>query len=409
MFKKLLSRLVGRHYRKFQKSCRPIIARINALEAEMQSWPEEKVKAQTELFKQRHRQGETLDQLLPEALATVKNAARRLVGTQREVCGHMRTWDMVPFDVQLLGGIALHRGYISEMATGEGKTLVATLPLYLNALTGKNCQLVTVNDYLARRDSEWMGHLFNYLGLTVGCLQNDMRLRDRQAAYRADITYGTASEFGFDYLRDNGMALRVEDQVQNGHYFCIVDEVDSVLIDEARTPLIISGEAEADDSGALYMQLRSSVQRLYDLQTRLCVQLLEQARPLLKAGEKPAVLEQGLEKLYQLKLANPKNRALLHILEEGRICRAFNKFETQLSAEYNRKRAYDLKEALYFTIEERAQQADFAPARFDTDRKGRQDDHQSRENRQDCSGHRLKPEGRRGADPFGLFLSNVSV
>jgi preprotein translocase subunit SecA len=231
MFKKLFSRLIGRHYRKFQKDCKPIIARINALEAEMQGWPEEKIKAQTDAFRQRHQQGETLDRLLPEAFATVKNAARRLVGTQREVCGHLQTWDMIPFDVQLLGGIALHRGYIAEMATGEGKTLVATLPLYLNALTGKNCQLVTVNDYLARRDSEWMGHLLNYLGLTVGCIQNDMRLRDRQAAYRADITYGTASEFGFDYLRDN-MAQSMEQRVQRRFNYAIIDEVDSILIDE---------------------------------------------------------------------------------------------------------------------------------------------------------------------------------
>ena len=358
MFKNFLKHFVGRHYRKFQKSCEPIVKKINALEQEMQSWPEEKVKAQTEVFRERLQNGEKLDDLLPEAFATVKNAARRLCGTTAEVCGHEATWDMIHYDVQLLGGIALHRGYIAEMATGEGKTLVATLPLYLNALSGKNCQLVTVNDYLARRDSTWMGHLFTYLGLTVGCIQHDMGFEERYEAYRRDITYGTASEFGFDYLRDNGMALRAEEQVQKDHYFCIVDEVDSVLIDEARTPLIISGEAENDDSGALFIQLRAGIQRLYQLQTRLCAQLTDEAKPLLAEGLKAEEFEKGLEKLYQVKMANPKNPVLLHLLEEGRICRAYNKFETQLSAEYNRQRAYDLKEELYYTVEEKFQQAD---------------------------------------------------
>lgn len=324
----------------------------------MQSWSEEKIKAQTALLRQRYQQGESLDALLPEAFATIKNVARRLVGTSVTVCGHSITWDMIHYDVQLIGGIALHRGYIAEMATGEGKTLVATLPLYLNALTGKNCQLVTVNDYLARRDSEWMGYLFSYLGLTVGCIQNGMNSQERQNAYAADITYGTASEFGFDYLRDNGMALRSEDQVQRDHYFCIVDEVDSVLIDEARTPLIISGESDGEDFIDLFVQLQPKVQHLYQLQSRLCSELMDQVKPMIAEGVRSDVFEQGLEKLYQLKLANPKNSELLHILEEGRICRAYNKFETQLSAEYNRQRAYDLKEVLYYAIEEKFQQTD---------------------------------------------------
>ena len=193
MFKNFLKHFVGRHYRKFQKSCEPIVKKINALEQEMQSWPEEKVKAQTEVFRERLRNGEKLDDLLPEAFATVKNAARRLCGTTADVCGHEATWDMIHYDVQLLGGIALHRGYIAEMATGEGKTLVATLPLYLNALSGKNCQLVTVNDYLARRDSTWMGHLFSYLGLTVGCIQHDMGFEERHEAYRRGITFASSS------------------------------------------------------------------------------------------------------------------------------------------------------------------------------------------------------------------------
>lgn len=358
MFKNLFKSLIGRHYRKFQRECQPLIKKINEIEAKLQALTDEQLKQQTESFKVRYNQGETLDSLLPEAFATVKNAARRLVGTQAEVCGHMLTWDMIHYDVQLLGGIALHRGYIAEMATGEGKTLVATLPLYLNSLTGKNCQLVTVNDYLARRDSTWMGHLFNFLGVSVGCIQHDMDSKERQEAYSKDITYGTASEFGFDYLRDNGMAFRAEDQVQRDHYFCIVDEVDSILIDEARTPLIISGIEENDNSGALFVQLRAGVQRLYQLQNRLCADLMEQAKTHLGEESKGEELEKGLEMLYQIKLANPKNRLLLHTLEEGRIRRAYDKFETQMSADFNRQRAYDLKEQLYYTIDEKAQQAD---------------------------------------------------
>ena len=175
----------------------------------------------------------------------VKNAARRLTERQHTftVCDQPMTWNMVHFDVQLVGGIVLHRGRIAEMATGEGKTLVATLPLYLNALTGKGAHLVTVNDYLARRDAEWMGELYRFLGLTCGCIQHDQPPDVRREQYAMDITYGTNAEFGFDYLRDNGMATTREQQVQRGYNYAIVDEVDSILIDEARTPLIISGPA----------------------------------------------------------------------------------------------------------------------------------------------------------------------
>src|SRR5690606_36138222 len=182
-----------------------------------------------------------LDEILPEAFAVVKNAARRLCGREWIVCDHPVKWEMVHFDVQLIGGIGLHRGMISEMATGEGKTLVATLPVFLNALTGLGVHVITVNDYLARRDSEWMGYLFEYLGLSVGCIQNDMRGELRKEQYEKDITYGTASEFGFDYLRDNGMAQDAKQQVQRNHYYALIDKVDSVLVDEPRTPLIISG------------------------------------------------------------------------------------------------------------------------------------------------------------------------
>ncbi|MBQ4107100.1 MAG: preprotein translocase subunit SecA, partial [Lentisphaeria bacterium] len=235
----ILKRIFGTQSQRELRRMRPLIVRINELEESYQSLSEEEIRGKTAEFKARLAAGETLDDLLCEAFAVVKNVCRRLVGQEVEVCGVKLVWNMIPFDVQLMGGIALHRGNIAEMATGEGKTLVATMPLYLNALTGRNCQLVTVNDYLARRDSEWMGYIYRYLGLTVGCLQNQMRPRERREEYACDITYGTNSEFGFDYLRDMGMATEAEQLVQRDHYFAIIDEVDSILIDEARTPLII--------------------------------------------------------------------------------------------------------------------------------------------------------------------------
>jgi preprotein translocase subunit SecA len=178
----------------------------------------------------RERRAKYLEQILPDAYAVVKNGARRMCGSQISVCDHTLSWEMVHFDVQLIGGIALHRGMIAEMQTGEGKTLVATLPVYLNALTGLGVHIVTVNDYLARRDSEWMGSLYKFLGLTVGCIQNQMHPQDRREQYLCDITYGTNSEFGFDYLRDNGMATAADEQVQRAHYLAVIDEVDSILI-----------------------------------------------------------------------------------------------------------------------------------------------------------------------------------
>src|SRR5208283_2874650 len=194
---------------------------------------------------------------------------------------HPIKWEMIPFDVQLIGGIGLHRGFIAEMATGEGKTLVATMPVYLNALAGHGAHLVTVNDYLAARDSEWMGALYKFLGLTVGCILNDQPPRVRRDQYLCDITYGTNSEFGFDYLRDNGMAMRREAQVQRGHYFAIVDEVDSILIDEARTPLIISGPSVLAIENK-YDQFKGAVESLVRAQEKLCARYLAEAQDLIK-------------------------------------------------------------------------------------------------------------------------------
>lgn len=351
---KILKRFSGRHYRRFLRTCSPIVKKINAWEVSYQKLSDEELAAKTEEFRKRYQAGESLDSLLPEAFAAVKNAARRLCGKTVEVCGQPQTWDMVHYDVQLIGGIALHSKKIAEMATGEGKTLVATLPLYLNALTGKNCQLVTVNDYLARRDSELMGNIYHFLGLTVGCIQNAMNSEQRRAAYACDITYGTASEFGFDYLRDNGLAMSENDQVQRDHYFCIVDEIDSVLIDEARTPLIISGPAE-EERPAPYHELKPLVEKLVHLQNLLCNRLVSEAKKLL---DEDLHSEEGLKKLYQVYLGNPRHKQLMKLLEEGALPKVFEKFVTEMSGELRREDRYAWKEELYFTIDERQNNAD---------------------------------------------------
>jgi preprotein translocase subunit SecA len=227
---------------------------------------------------------EILDEILPEAFATVREACRRLIGTTVKVTLHDLEWNMIPYDVQLMGGIELHLGKIAEMATGEGKTLVATLPLYLNSLPGKGAHLITVNSYLARRDSEWMGHVYKYLGLTVGCIDDtDPGTQERKNAYFNDITYGTNNEFGFDYLRDN-MVVENNQRVQRGHVYAIVDEVDSVLIDEARTPLIISGPV-GNESDAEYAMHNAGVSRLVKRQSDLSNVLVADGERALEAGD----------------------------------------------------------------------------------------------------------------------------
>ena len=234
-------------------------------------------------FRERLAKGESLDQLLPEAFAVVKNCCRRFTEEKRRirVRGQEILWEMIPFDVQLIGGMVLHSGRIAEMATGEGKTLVATLPTYLNALSGKGVHIVTVNDYLAARDADWMGEVYRELGLTVGCLQHGQTQAERRAQYACDITYGTSSEFGFDYLRDNGMATTPEDQVQRGHFYSIIDEVDSILIDEARTPLIISGPVTV--STHQFDKYKSIIEGLVRKQNTLCTDWANQAKE--KNGE----------------------------------------------------------------------------------------------------------------------------
>src|SRR6202034_3949060 len=244
----IIRKIVGSQNERQVKKMRPLVSKINEIEASLQSLPDEDLRQKTAAWKAEVSQitddaelAARLNEILPEAYAVVKNTCRRLCGQDIIVREHPLKWEMIPFDVQLIGGTALQRGQITEMATGEGKTLVATMPVFLNALSGRGVHVVTVNDYLAARDSEWMGAIYKFLNLTVGCIQHGQNSEQRRAQYACDITYGTNAEYGFDYLRDNGMAVRKEDQVQRGHFFAIVDEVDSILIDEARTPLIISG------------------------------------------------------------------------------------------------------------------------------------------------------------------------
>ncbi|ACB74961.1 preprotein translocase subunit SecA [Opitutus terrae] len=358
----LIKRFSGRHYRKFLESCRPIVARINELETSYQSLSDEQLRAKTDDFRARLAAATdkraALEQVLPEAFATVKNAARRLLGRTIVVCEHELVWDMVHFDVQLIGGIALHQGKIAEMATGEGKTLVATLPLYLNALVGRNSQLVTVNDYLARRDSEWMGYIYNFLGITVGCIQQQMPPDLRREMYNRDITYGTASEFGFDYLRDNGMATRKEDQVQRDHWYCIVDEIDSILVDEARTPLIISGPAPIEREQP-FTRLLPPVNDLVNAQVRLCNKIVTEARELLeKADAKPEQKQLAARKLLQVKMGHPKNKQLLRVMETPEWRKLLDKVETEMNSDLNKEELYRIKEELFFVIDERQHQAD---------------------------------------------------
>ncbi|MBC7980722.1 MAG: preprotein translocase subunit SecA [Armatimonadetes bacterium] len=293
-----------------------------------------------------------LEQILPDAYAVVKNGARRMCGTTIQVSDHPIDWEMVHFDVQLVGGIALHRGMIAEMQTGEGKTLVATLPVYLNALTGLGVHVITVNDYLAKRDSDWMGSLFRFLGLTVGCIQNQMAPWDRRTEYACDITYGTNAEFGFDYLRDNGMASTKDEQVQHGHYFAIIDEVDSILIDEARTPLIISGPTSL--STHQFDKYRPLVDQLVKRQTELCNDFAAEAKKLADAGD----LDAAGRLLFKIKLGQPRNRMLMRFMEEPENRRLMEKTELSFYQDAQKKDLFEIKEELYFVIDEKGNDSD---------------------------------------------------
>jgi preprotein translocase subunit SecA len=400
MIKTLMTAVFGTRFDRERRRIQPVVDAIHEEEERLKDLSEDQLKAQTARFRerlaertgalkaeldevreakhgcadpeereqleQRFHELETaykkelaagLDELLPEAFATVREACRRLMGTTVSVTGHDLVWDMVPYDVQLIGGVVLHQGRIAEMATGEGKTLVATLPLYLNALTGRGAHLVTVNNYLARRDSQWMGHVFKYLGLTVACLDDtEPSSPDRRAAYLADITYGTNNEFGFDYLRDN-MVFSLEQRVQREHAFAIIDEVDSILIDEARTPLIISGPVgnEADDK---YASFNRQVAEMVRKQTGVVNTLLAEAERLL---EDEKTRQEAALKLYQAQLGMPKNKRLLKMLNETGIKQLVQRMELDAIADrklpIRQQRMRDLEDTLYFVLDEKGHSA----------------------------------------------------
>lgn len=397
----LLSGVFGTRHDRERKRVQPIVDEINEHYARLQTISEEELRAQTAKFrlrigevtselearitdlKERKRQAaepaareeidnelsgvdgrggveaelrtataEVLEEILPEAFATVREAARRLLATKVMVTGQEMDWNMVPYDVQLMGGIQLHQGRIAEMATGEGKTLVATLPLYLNALPAKGAHLITVNSYLARRDSEWMGHVYKYLGLTVGCIDDtEPGTMQRRAAYECDITYGTNNEFGFDYLRDN-MVQSLEHRVQRNHVYAIVDEVDSVLIDEARTPLIISGPV-GNESDAEYAQHNAAVARLVRRQTDMVNALVAQGEKAFEAGEND---DAGLL-LYKAQLGGPKNKRLLKLMQETGGKQLVQKMELQHIADRrlpaSKQQYRDIENDLLYVLDEK--------------------------------------------------------
>jgi preprotein translocase subunit SecA len=351
----------------------PVVAQINELEAGLQKLSDDELRAKTATWKAELAQiqdneelARKLEEILPEAFAVVKNACRRLCGQEIIVREHPLKWEMIPFDVQLIGGYALHTGRISEMATGEGKTLVATLPVYLNALSGRGVHVVTVNDYLAARDSEWMGAIYRYLGLTVGVILHDQPPKIRREQYHCDITYGTNSEFGFDYLRDNGMALRKEEQVQRGHYFAIVDEVDSILIDEARTPLIISGPS-MHTFDEQYAQWKPLVENLVRAQEQLCNRYLREADDLLKKlrptdgsnVQNADELEREIGLLlFRVKTGQPKSEGLMKMLENPENAGLMNRAELELHKDQKKVDLYREKEELIFAMDEKSHDAD---------------------------------------------------
>ncbi|MFN3920969.1 MAG: preprotein translocase subunit SecA, partial [Caldimicrobium sp.] len=295
MITQLITKIVGTKNERELKKLRPIVERINSLEGQIQKLSDSELSRKTFEFKERLAKGEGLDSLLPEAFAVVRETSRRVLGLRH-------------FDVQLMGGIVLHQGKIAEMKTGEGKTLVATLPAYLNALTGRGVHIVTVNDYLAKRDAEWMGPIYRFLNLNVAYLLNGMEDHERKRAYQADILYGTNSEFGFDYLRDN-MKYSIEDMVQRDHYYAIIDEVDSILIDEARTPLIISGPSE--ESTDLYYYIDEIVRKLKK-DIHFTVDEKSKSAHLTEEGISECERLLGISNLY-----NPKYVRLVHHIHQS--------------------------------------------------------------------------------------------
>ena len=390
MFKSAIKTLLGNQHKREAKRLQPLVDEINEVAEGLAALSDEQLRAKTEEFKQRVeaaaadlkaeiaelreqkrssqdgsdrellslQMGEleselletvedTLAEILPEAFAVVKDTCRRLIGKEIVVTGQKMSWDMIPYDVQIIGAIALHRGKVEEMATGEGKTLVATMPLYLNALAGRGTHLITVNTYLAQRDAEWMGTIFGFLGVTVDVIDlYDPGSPERQAAYGADITYGTNNEFGFDYLRDN-MVHQIEQRVQRDHAYAIIDEVDSILIDEARTPLIISGPVGSDTSTP-FKQYNALVSSLYKKQMRVANEMVSEAEKHLEAEDEQ--FEAG-EKLLAVKRGAPKHRKFMKMMaDDPSLQTLVNKVEGDYMRE---KRLHEVDEMLYFAMDEK--------------------------------------------------------
>ena len=362
MFNWILKTIVGSKNQRELRRIQPLIDQINEFEQRLGELSDDALRGKTAAWKEElsaitdsNALEARLQEILPEAFAVVKQGARRLSDRKHTftVCDQPTTWEMVHFDVQLIGGVVLHRGRIAEMATGEGKTLVATAPVYLNALSGRGVHVVTVNDYLARRDAEWMGQLYAFLGLTIGIIQHDQPPDLRRAQYQCDITYGTNSEFGFDYLRDNGMATSRDQQVQRSHFYAIVDEVDSILVDEARTPLIISGPATI--STHQYDRFKPLVEQLVRKQTMLCNRLSTESKELHDGGKR----DEAGRILFKLKLGQPRNKGLSRMMEDPELRKLVDKAELEFYKDTDGKAALvELKEELFFTIEERQHDAD---------------------------------------------------
>ena len=349
------SRLIHRY--------KQIVHTVNQFDQEWQTLSDEEIKQKTQEFRLRIAEGESVDSLLPEAYAAVKQACRRLCGTEVHVSGYSQKWDMVPYDVQILGAIAMHYGAIAEMQTGEGKTLTSSMPLYLNSLTGKPVHLVTVNDYLVQRDCEWIGSIFRWLGVQAVPLTNNTPPHLRKEIYEADIVYGTASEFGFDYLRDNSMAQSAKDQSQRGYYFAIVDEIDSILIDEARTPLIISGPS--GESKQMYDELKEQVFSIVKLQKDLCNKLATEAKKVLDSfstSEPPVKLNKkqeeerssALRKLWLVGKGMPQHKIIKRCKEDPDLRADLDKWDLYFYAEPNKQERLETLADLFIIVDEKA-------------------------------------------------------
>ncbi len=356
-----LKKLFGTSQERSLTRFRKIVIEVNKWEERYQKLSDAEARQKTEDFKKRYQAGEMLDQLLPEAYALVKNVCRRLSGTEVHVSGYDQKWDMIPYDVQILGAIAMHKGNISEMQTGEGKTLTAVMPLYLNALSGESVHLVTVNDYLVNRDAQWVGSVLRWLGLKTGVLTNETPQQSRKEVYNCDVVYGTASEFGFDYLRDNSMAATQEEQVQRGYFYAIIDEIDSILIDEARTPLIISGPTPK--STQMYAELKEGAAQLVrmqrDLAGRISLEAKKVVEPYFQAEELPKekkeleALRDACCRLWLVGKGMPHNKILRRAKENPDLRTEIDKWDTYFHSDQNKEEKLDTIAELFMVVDEK--------------------------------------------------------